>query len=315
MLNLKKTAVAVLAFGSSAVFAGTMGPVCTPGSVTVPCEHTAWDFGAQALYLQPSYSNYGYTGITLTDGVETFQNATPNWAWGFKLEGSYHFSTGNDLDINWYHFNNTSTHTMPDGSFDPFIDAFPANVAASLQSNWNAVNAEFGQHVDFGEFKKIRFHGGLQYARINTTTSVDGTNTAGTIAISDSDSSTYNGIGPRVGADMSYNWGNGFAMYANGAAAVLVGTSSFTRNFSPALDDVVTTLTGSTTKIVPELEAKLGATYTYAMAQGDLTLDAGWMWANYFNAQTFPTALLLNDQTDFGIQGPYIGLKWVGNVA
>ena len=330
MLNLKKTAVAVLALGSSAVFAGSMGPVCSAVNVTVPCEATAWAFGAKALYLKPSVSNdIGFdrvnsAGIDSTT-VSKGQNAGYNW--GFQIEGAYHFNTGNDLNINWYHLSKSESHTF--GQQPAFAFITPTSSVSivengaeiSIDPKWDAVNFEFGQHVDFGDNKAIRFHGGAQYARLantvnassvvlTTTTIAQGTPTSVSSSFATTYNPTYNGFGPRLGMDMSYDWGNGLGIYANGATAILAGTRSVQASGSDNLGNLISG-SGSSTVIVPAIDAKLGATYNYAMAQGDLTLDAGWMWVNYFNVH----ANTSGDNNDFGLQGPFIGLKWMGNVA
>jgi len=290
--NWNKTAAAVLAFTSSAVFAGTMGPVCTPGSVTVPCERTAWDFGGKALYLQTT--GLDYVGALITPAATTLENFNDNWGWGFQLEASYHFNTGNDLNVNWYHYSHETTHSF-------FLDGAIVPTYYRIEPKWDAVNVEFGQWVDFGEQKNIRFHGGLQWAQVKREIN---TTTAGVLF--STGETEFDGIGPRVGSDMSFDLGNGFAIYGNGAMALLVGDNDF--NVSSTLLGVA--LSGSKTTVIPEFEAKLGATYTYPMAQGDLTLDAGYMWVDYLNAnQTF-----VGTPIDFGLHGPYIGLKWVGNV-
>ncbi|MFY7697773.1 MAG: Lpg1974 family pore-forming outer membrane protein [Legionella sp.] len=318
MLNLKKTAVAVLAFGSSAVFAGTMGPVCAPGNVTVPCEKTAWDFGIQALYLQPSLANgVGAYHVSSTPTAINAREVDSDWNWGFKLEGSYHFSTGNDLTVGWYHIGDNSKTTH---GYDSIVKEAKTTVATDrfrVKPGWDAVNVEFGQHVDFGEFKKIRFHGGVQYANLKTEARHTGkaSVTGSTTPFNYSSVTTlrHSGFGPRIGADYSYELGNGLAMYAKGASSILSGTSRTKSNVTPELAtalDVRQQESLSRTVIVPEVEAKLGMTYTWAMSQGDLSLDVGYMWVNYFNAQQTAT----NTDSNFGLSGPFAGLKWVGTV-
>ena len=333
MFDLKKTTAVVLALGSSAVFAGSMGPVCTPGNVTVPCERMAWDIGGQALYLQTNFSkdfSYYPTGIN-----NRYDDQSGQWNWGFQLEASYHFNTGNDIDINWYHLDGRTTHF----NFNPYgtaNSARPINVQLDQKNQWDAVNAELGQFVDFSANQKIRFHGGLQFARVET--SLNGHVTDNTlrpvVTVPVNLTTKYNGVGPRAGLDMNYVFGNGFGIYAKAAAALLVGTGKFEAsgqnvgavNTFLASPTVTTSNNhGSRTIIVPELEAKLGGKYTYAMAQGDLTLDAGYMWFNYFSPLNNQNILNNVQQSrvvssnaigtsDFGASGPYIGLKYVGSI-
>lgn len=338
MLNLKKTALAVIALGSTAAFAGTMGPVCSAVNVTVPCENTAWDIGGRALYLQPSASGYAAQRTLTTSTGSIERGVNPAYGWGFQLEASYHYSTGNDFNLNWYHFRNGNSRTLEapvqlgtvvsNKVFDfqkaaNLTDVTIETAYQSVNPAWDQVNMEFGQHVDFGENKYARFHAGMNYSRTGVSGTTAETYYAGArdttfVNANNQYSSVYNGFGPRVGTDLTYDWGNGLSVYGTGALSVLAGS---TKNSIYALDaniDNVQTWTlynSSISRVVPELDAKLGFMYTYAMAQGDLSLDVGWVWAGYMGALSSNNDIGGAYDHNFGIQGLYFGLKWVGNVA
>ncbi|MDR3502244.1 MAG: Lpg1974 family pore-forming outer membrane protein [Legionella sp.] len=302
MLCLKKTVLALMLTGSSTVFAGAMGPVCTPGDVSVPCAQMAWEVGGQALYLQSLY-NKDFNFAPSAYGE--YPNLSGRWSWGFELDAAYHFNTGNDVSFSWYHLDTSTARflaSVQEGTR-------PANqLALSTQNRWDAVNGELGQVVDFGMNRTMRFHGGFQFAHIKPTI------TAASRTVAYELNSQYNGFGPRTGLDMHYELGSGLGVYAKAGTALLVGSSKFDLEVSRASS---LPNGGSKTAIVPELDAKLGAHYVYAMARGSVTLDAGYMWFNYFNAFSNVKVLSLSrtiGTSDYGASGPYFGLKYVGLV-
>jgi hypothetical protein len=315
MLNLKKTAIAVLALGSSAVFAGTMGPVCTPGSVTVPCESTGWDFGIRALYLQDNDNDY--IRITEEQRRRGFQDGDDwnhhrghgsEWNWGFELEGSYHFGTGNDFTVNWYHLDaGNGDHHRRDGRRDrddnnnAFQDRDRDSITLNGRQNrpqWDAVNFELAQSVMFGEHSTGRIHAGVQYANIERRNGFRDIFTSHEKA---------NGVGPRVGLDMHYNFGNGFSIFGSGATALLVGDSKFRYESILPVDIHI----GNRDSLIPEIEGRIGAAYTYAMASGELTMDVAYMAVNYFDGlQTAPLG-----SSDFALSGIIFGVNYKGTIA
>lgn len=323
----KKTTLAVLGLAASGfASAGTMGPVCTPGNVTVPCEAQRWDLGVQALYMKVlTNADRAYQHNTLPFGG--YGEVKNDWDWGYKLEGSYHFNTGNDVTVTWMHYKSDTSQPGFQGfiPFSPLAAPLFTSYTAASENQLDQVNLVMGQHADFGLVKKMRFYGGLQYVNIRSDATYLYNQSPvqlipqGITSVSQFDDSDFKGVGPVIGIDYSYDLTNSFSLTANGAGSILYGSSRISNGYLGApVPLVLTSLYGSKKAIVPSLEAKLGLNYAYNMVQGVLNLEGGYQVVNYFNAlqtigvEGFAANVVTN--SDFGLHGPYLGVKYVGNV-
>jgi len=321
---LRKVTLAVFGLVSSSVsIAGMPGPMkgCVADPVTVPCEARLWDLGVQALYLESAYdADYGY-GNNLVNGYRAVDD---DGDWGFRLEGSYHFSTGNDITLTWIHYDNEHQQNGFSGTIPitPVLFALNVPYALSIDNRFDQVNLVMGQHSDFGKLKNIRFYGGFQYAdiRLDATNIFQQTPAAlvanGVQSVRQFHNTDFNGVGPVIGIDFSYNLNSNFSVVANSAASILFGTGRFNDGFLYSNNLITGARYGSKKMMVPSLEAKLGANYAYASDYGVFNIQGGYQAVNYFNALQARglnplTALPAN--SDYGLYGPYFGVKWIGN--
>lgn len=319
---LKKITIAVLGLSASGLmFAGTMGPACIPGNVTVPCAAELWELGADALYLT---SIYGATKSNEVAINSQYKEVNSDWNWGYRLNGAYHFNTGNDVTINWTHFSSSVNQMGLAGSviLNPVVTLPNVPFQLISRNRMDQVNAVMGQHVDLGQRDKMRFYAGLQYANIQSNaqsyyTSAIITGLTG-YSLSKFDNTDYKGYGPSFGIDYSYNITEAFSLTANGSGSILYGTTRYHAGnvFNP-VGAIPLQVYASKKAIVPSLEAKLGVNYAYNLSQGVVNIDAGYQVINYFNPLTGQNPQLTYtpriDSVNYGVYGPYFGLKYVGN--
>lgn len=319
---LKKVILPLLALSihsvvNAGMYSAPPAPTCVPGDVTVPCETKKWSLGIQALYLKPTYNAELAYAPSLSTTV--FQEVDPGFDWGYRLEGSYQFNTGNDVSINWSHYD------VDDGLHGPYAGRYLqlgvgnvlANYQLDLENRYDQVNLVFGQHVDLGLVKNARFYGGLQYANMRVDETSYYTVPRAFLALTGGsaknlNNTDFNGVGPVLGIDYAYDLSQRLSITANTAGSVLYGTSrlNFATAYGSAL--VASSVYGSRKIIVPSLEAKLGANYAYAMSNGTLNLEGGYQVVNYFSALQSRSLTGVLSTSDFGLYGPYFGIKWLG---
>lgn len=321
---LKKAMVAAMGFAvSGLVSAGTMGALCVPGHVTVPCETKNWDLGVQALYLQSVYSSskaYHQTQSP-TNGILGLNN---QWDWGYRLEGAYYFNTGNDLTIDWIHYSGGASQSNLAGPMQPQVGGMNLDQPFNLvdKNSLDQVYFSVGQKAYVGLIDKMRFFGGLQYAHLQTNTThyfstVINNEDLPFTSVSQFDNTDFKGLGPIIGVDYAYDLSSALSLTAHSAGSILYGTSRYSNGYvGTPIGMVVASVYGNTRTMVPSLDTKFGMNYAYSLAQGMLNFEGGYQAVNYFNVlQTQSIAGLSGPilVSDYGLYGPYFGFKYVGN--
>ncbi|RUR08441.1 Lpg1974 family pore-forming outer membrane protein [Legionella sp. km772] len=317
-MRLSKLTLVITLVGSGFASAGTMGPICSPGNVTLPCAQTAWGVHANALYLQSSYSGaLGYSGFVspISFSATDYVHNDPNWSWGFEIGASYYFNTGNDFSVDWFHLISPTTTNTANYIFGvPFAQRSYDTTMSIIKPNWDAVNIQLGQLVNVNVLKTLRFYGGAQYARI--ATSMTNTGTAFSFPTDyDIEDMQFSGFGPRLGLDMAYDLIPNFDAYAKVGTGVLVGSSKTNSTRGNLIDPNPFVIYANRTQVVPEVDLKLGLQYDFALNENHIIADAGYMWVNYFSPLARINYNFNNLETaNYSLDGVYFGMKWVSSV-
>ncbi len=365
--QVKRLTLALIAVGlSSPVWAGAFD-VTVPnqnGGIVVGATGLFLTAGSNTTYgatggIAPFTTVNGISTVTTSNVSGTSLDTNPNYHWAFGIQLGYMFpGTGNDITASWTHLNTHDSDSVNAGS-GGVITPVPLSPAAAvtnpgLLSSGNgrstnkldAVDLMAGQRIFIGSDFNLRLSAGLEYARLQNSISnsfsgttpntpsilVPGGITNVVTAYNSGETSTFNGLGPKIGFDGRFCFGDsGFGFDSHLDGGLLIGNISDNQNASSVTNTSITSaatgtllatgqdvIVGSSSadqnrRVVPFLDANLGVDYMYKFnnaGQSSLTAELGYEASNYFNAIHTINVLGGVNNENFTTHGPFLTVKF-----
>ncbi len=295
-------------------------------AVFVPPLTPGIQFSGGLLYLQPGADNLGYATITtflpLGNPQWAVQELAPNYQPGFSLGARYVVPfSGKDIRADWEHLRTSDSAFVAVGNpatqwISPFNQTGPSTSESSnevgvfhlkaaqgqVDFDYDMVNIDMGQTVNIGSNTQLRLFGGLAYARLQEqliSTFYNNPNInpiPPVIAIPDptlqyitlNNTSTYTGLGPRLGFNTAHTLPYGFSFVSQLSGTVLAGwVQPAQYSFAAVFDDVVNSeqiASRTASQVVYAGDAKLGLGFTHLFGNGSvLNLESGFRAAVFVN--------------------------------
>jgi hypothetical protein len=341
-----------------------------PLAVFVPNLTPGFEFSAGVLILRPGADNLGYAAVTTFLPVQNPQWAVqaldPNYQAGFGIGARYAFPcSGNDIRVNWEHLStsNSAAVAVSDPAtqwVSPFSQTGPSTsemanqvgvfhlkaAQAQVDFDYDMANIDVGQTVNIGSHTQLRLFAGLSCVRLKeqlTSTFINDPNinpVPPVVAppdtslkyISLDNTSTYTGLGPRLGLTTEYNLPHGFSFVGELSGTIFAGWMQPAQyTFAGVFEDRVDReqiSSGSVSQVVYAGDAKLGVGYCRPFGNGSvLSLESGFrasLFINPFSTYetstnvlpldigSLSTSSMRHSQSDFTLSGFYAtcSLHW-----
>ena len=263
------------------------------------------------------------TTPSVINGSDTHNSVDEGYDWWFGADVTYAFpGNGRDVTLAYEGLHGTDTDSTAapgfgaaGGTIKGMVSDFTGlpytNAEGKTDTQYDAGDLVFGQKLDVGSRVRLHPFVGVRYAHLDVTDTGsyygevpvfgNGGSTGGGNGPS-AESSTlenqFDGVGPRLGSDLQVNLGQGFSVRGRLGLSALIGSQRITNTAVitvPATNNGGNTFnaggvinaennTDSQTRVIPEIDGRLGLNYTYAFNSGmALGIEAGWQATNYFN--------------------------------